>query len=78
MALRTIFRVQGYVVRDRRLNPASHYDFESAVAAEEAGIELSRSMDGVLVYAQDCDPPNEIWGEPVVFAAHGRTPRVEF
>lgn len=78
MSATMVFRVQAYVKRNGSLAPGTRYDYWSAVEAEEAGELLSHHVDGVLVYAQDTDLVNEMWGEPVVFAAHGETPRVEY
>lgn len=78
MAPRLVFSVQTYVRRGRDLAPAARYEFLSGVEAEEAGRDLSRVTDGVLVYAQFGDPDIGVWEEPEVFARHGDAPRLEF
>lgn len=78
MTARTVFCVQAYFRRDRRLTPGALYEFDSGLDAEEAGRELSRAADGVLVYAVECEPRYEVWGEPVIFARYGETPRIEY
>ncbi|CAN7172419.1 hypothetical protein [Brevundimonas sp. LjRoot202] len=55
--------------------PAERYEFLCAVDAEEGGLILAKSADGVLVYQQWIDAAAEIFADPEVLAVHGKVPR---
>ncbi len=78
VARKTLYIAQPFFRRGRALTTGRAYSFPCAVDAEEAGRELSRVSDGVLVYAVTGDPEFEVWGEPELFATHGDVPRIEY
>jgi hypothetical protein len=78
MRTRAIYCAQAYVRRGGRLTLGMRYDFDCAVDAETAGRDLSRVVDGVIVFGQEGSAEFDVWTDPEIYARHGETPLVEF
>lgn len=73
MARRLLYLAYGYWA-DRPAASAP-YEFLCAVDAEEGGLILSKSADGVLVVQQWADVEAQIFDEPEILAEYGSVPR---
>lgn len=73
-----IYFAQPFLQSCGALVPGPQRAFTSAVDAEAAGERMAQTAAGSIVFAVECDPANDIWGEVEVMARHGAQPVDQF
>lgn len=74
MSDKTLFFVQPYVTRRRKLIASGALTFLNSDEALEAGAGLARRRSGVVVLAQTYDPVRQAMNKPRVLRIHGQVP----
>ena len=74
MSDKTLFFVQPYAIRRRKLVPSGALTFFKAEEAIEAGAGLARRRAGIVVLAQTYDPVKQVMNRPRVLHIHGQVP----
>ncbi len=72
--MKTLFFVQPYVMRRRKLLASGATAFEEAADAVAAGARIARFRPGVVVMSQVVDARTGHMGKPEIIAIHGRVP----
>ena len=72
--MKTLFFVQPYVTRRRKLVASGATLFDEEADAVAAGARTARVRPGVVVLSQMVDARTGLMGRPKVIALHGRVP----
>jgi hypothetical protein len=74
MAATTLYFVQAYGARGRKLTMGALRQVDRAEKAMRLGRRLSRKAEGAIAYRIRGEPELDWWEDPVVLARFGRTP----
>ena len=78
MARTTIYCVQPFVQKGKKLVQGDLRQFKTEADARRVGENMAGRAVGVIVYEIEGDPEFEDWGEPKMLATHGEVPDVSF